>query len=115
MTHKERITIETLDAGQPRAYADTIHRVRVSFESNGYLDGDLLPSFMSEDAARRRLRAMQCGFTEKTRADSDWFDTHLDWLRPIDAKTANDVIPHGDPNQTVASIWEFHTTSAYTD
>ncbi len=116
MARTERYTIETLASGQPRPYADTIRHVRVTFESNGWQGGgELIPSFMSEDGARNRLRGMLCGFTDKTAKDCDWFETRLDWLRPVDGKPASEAIPSGDPKQVVASTWEFHTTSPFTD
>lgn len=116
MAHKERYTVETLASGQPRPYADTIRHVRVSFESTPWNGGDeLQPAFMSEEAARRRLQHTACGFTPKTASEVQWFDTRLDWLKPIDGKAASEVISGGNPKQIVASVWEFHTTSPYTD
>lgn len=115
MGQTERYTVETLASGQPRPYADTIHHVRVTFESNGWKDGsEVGPSFMNEAAVRRRLVGLTCGFVEKTKKEADWFDTRLDWLKPIDGKPASAVILSGDPNQIIASVWEFHTTSPYT-
>lgn len=116
--NKHRFTIETLASGQPRPYADTIHHVRVTFESVPWnaKDGELQPSFMNEEAARRLLdKIPYAGFTAKTRAEVDWFDTRLDWLKPMDGKPASEVIAHGDPKQICASIWEFHTTTPFTD
>lgn len=114
---KRRYTVETLAAGQPRPYADSIHHVRVTFEWNGWAedDAELEPNFISEDAARRQLLTLSCGFLEKTKVEAHWADTRLDWLKPIGGKPASEVIPHGDPNQICASVWEFHTTSPYTD
>jgi len=114
---KERITIETLASGQSRAYADTIRHVRVSFERVPWNkpDGELEPAFMSEEAVRRRLPGLGCGFTAKSRSEVEWVDTRLDWLKSMDGKPASEVIPHGDPNQMCGSIWEFHTTTPSTD
>jgi len=114
---KQRVTTEILASGQPRPYADTINHVRVSFESVPWdsKSGELEPSFMSEEVARQRLLYSGCGFTEKMKADVEWYATRLDWLKPIDGKPASELIPHGDPSQICASVWEFHTTSPYTD
>lgn len=113
-----RITVETVAAGQPRPYADSMHHVRVFFEYVPWNDngGDFQPNFISEASARERLRG-QYGFTERKRGDEDcdWFSTRLDWIKPIDAKSAADVIPLGNPNQVVAATWEFHTTTPFTD
>lgn len=116
---KHRFTVEVLASGQPRAYADTICHVRVSFENVPWnsKDGELVPSHMSEEAARGLLEKMPyAGFTSKTKGPGcEWWEKRLDWLKPIDGKPASEVIPHGDPKQICASVWEFHVTSPYTD
>ena len=115
---KQRFTVEVLASGQPRAYADTIHHVRVTFENTNWMkpNGDLEPMYLTDETARQLIKAIpHTGFTEKTQKDSEWWQTRLDWLKAIDAKPSSDVIPYGDPKQTVASVWEFHTTSPYTD
>lgn len=115
---KQRFTVEVLASGQPRAYADTIHHVRVTFETSNWLkaNGDLEPMYMTEERAREMIKALPLtGWVEKTKKDCEWWETRLDWLKPIDAKLSSDVIPYGDPKQTVANIWEFHTTSPFTD
>ena len=73
------------------------------------------PWYMTEEIVRERPPGLLCGFTSKTKADCDWFETRLDWLRPINPVTADGLIPHGDPKQALSSVWEFHTTSPYTD
>lgn len=117
LTQARRYTVETLAAGQPRPYADTIRHVRVTFEHVSWdkPSGGLQPNFTSEEAVRRCLPGLLCGFTEKTRADVEWFETRLDWLKPIDGKPASEVIHGGDPKQICASVWEFHTTTPFTD
>ena len=116
---KHRFTVETLASGQLRPYADTIHHVRVTFEHVPWnsKSGELEPWFMGEDAVRGDLEMMPlAGFTSKTRGDVySWSDTYLEWLKPIDGKPASEVIPHGDPKQICASVWEFRTVSPYTD
>lgn len=101
-----RYTVTTLAAGQPRPYADSRHHMRVAFEWQGMEgfsnpDAPFVPSDgMSEAAVRLILPGLQCGFTPKTAKDEDcqWFDTRLDWLK-----------------QVSPGVWEFHTTSPYTD
>jgi hypothetical protein len=102
---KDRITIETLAAGQPRPYADTVRHVRVTFEwqgMEGYKDKDapFVPRDKFSEETVRRMLAGVAGFTAKTAKDPDcnWFDTRLDWLK-----------------STGPGVWEFHTTSPYTD
>lgn len=115
MSFIQRYTVETIQNGQPRPYADTVRHVRVSFERGGPSPKQIEPAFMQEAVVRSFLKTLMCGFTEKSKDEVDWFETRLDWLRPMDGKPASEVIPHGDPNQTVASVWEFHTTSPFTD
>ena len=102
-----RITVQTLAAGQPRAYADTIRHVRVFFEWVPYTIGAHWEAndIQNIEMVREYLKGLCCGFTDfeyppKDRAPTmeDHFRTRLDWLR-----------------HTGVGVWEFHTTSAYTD
>lgn len=106
---KKRVTTEVLASGQPRPYADSRYHVRVTFEWNGWRDpnAEFEPQYLSEKIVRERLLKMQVGFVENTRDESQWYDTRLDWLKPID--------PRDNGGVTVASVWEFHTTTPYTD
>ena len=101
-----RFTVRTLSAGQPRPYADSRRHVRVLFEHVPY-SGECVwtPHNIAEDYVRKRLLGLGCGFTEFTyppkdreAGAGDYFTTRLDWLR-----------------NTSPGVWEFHTTSAYTD
>lgn len=117
----ERITVETLQSGQPEPYADHILRKRVSFEADTYKSrGTIAPRRMDEPSARLNLLRIQCGFTLLRRADKgpsmdDHFKPHLDWLKPIDGIPASEAIEGGDPNQVVASVWEFQVSTPFTD
>jgi hypothetical protein len=101
-----RWTVETIASGQPRAYADTICHVRVTFEWVQYWDNPdkkWMPNDLPEEKVRSLLKGFQCGFTEfdynsSPKSIDDYFRTRLDWLKRV-----------GD------GVWEFHTTSAYTD
>lgn len=106
-----RYTVETLKAGQARPYADDVCHVCVTFEWVPYrdrADGDV-PTFepcdgWSEETASRWLKQLSCGFTDykydaKTDGSMDaYFRTRLDWLREV-----------------APGVWEFQTTSAFTD
>ena len=102
----ERYTVETLASGQPRAYADTIRHVRVAFEKREDWRGstEWQPATPTEAQVRETLKALRCGFTEFVRPTGrpmtmeEVFTTRLDWLR-----------------QTSPGVWEFHTTSEFTD
>lgn len=101
MTH--RIRIETLAAGQPRPYADTIHHVRVTFDwffawlgNKDDPRSEWRPCSWKEEDVRAVLKALRCGFPIKE--PETWSDTKLDWLKEVSP-----------------GVWEFHTTSAYTD
>lgn len=101
-----RQTVTTLACGQPRPYADTIRHVRVVFEHVPYTGPlEWQPDNPSEERVRDTLRGMYCGFTEfvyppadRKPTAGDYFTTRLDWLR-----------------NTAPGVWEFHTTSAFTD
>lgn len=104
-----RYTVETLAAGQPRAYADTIHHVRVTFEWVPYKKREPgeEPTFepvlnWTEEGVSKHLKGLMCGFTDfkcpPSPSMDDYFRTRLDWLKEVSP-----------------GVWEFHTTSAYTD
>jgi len=104
-----RYTVETLAAGQPRPYADDIHHVRVTFEWVPYKKREPDEAFEfepapcnNEELVRARLRGLGCGFTDfvcpRNPSMDEHFRTRLDWLKQVE--------PH---------VWEFHTTSPYTD
>jgi hypothetical protein len=104
-----RYTVETLAAGQPRAYADTVHHVRVTFEWIPYKkrepgeEPQFEPSTLKEEHVRRALLGLQCGFTEfdynkAEKSMDNYFKTRLDWLIEVSP-----------------GVWEFHTTSKFTD
>jgi hypothetical protein len=117
----ERYTIETLQSGQPRAYADTVHVVRVTFEWTGaFANEPLGPNWMSEEAARNRLKTLPCGFMDTKRADAGFLGNYLEYLRPVDPKTAKEVVaeqrfPLYAPDAILASTWEFKVVSPFTD
>lgn len=101
-----RFTIETIAAGQPRAYADTINHVRVFLEHVPYGgDGEWQPNAnLAVEPVKKILAGLQCGFTDFTyppkdreATTADYFASRLDWIR-----------------STAPGVWEFHTTSAYT-
>lgn len=106
---KTRYTVEVLASGQPRPYADSRQHVRVIFEIVSYKTGEWEPWDIKQEAIiRERLLGLKCGFVEfrypkdcadpKKPSASEYFKTRLDWLK-----------------QTAPGVWEFHTTSAYTD
>lgn len=105
-----RYTVQTLAYGQPRPYADAINHTRVTFEWVPYKNREPgeEPTFepcagWSEDAAKRHLKNLCCGFTDfdyrSAPATMDnHFRTRLDWLREV-----------------APGVWEFHTTEPFTD
>lgn len=114
---KRRITIETLRSGQPRAYADSEHVVRVTFEHTPWNDqsGEFAPDYKQESYVREELASLRTGFTPKSRSEAGYLASYLDYLRPVDPKTADELIPGGDPSQTLGSVWEFRVVSPFTD
>lgn len=99
-----RIEFEVLASGQPRPYADSVFHARVTFTnktSYGPNAGEYVPSLFfdnsdQEDKLRQLLRAVPFGFTDSP--PENWASTRLDWLR-------NDA----------PGVWEYHTTSPFTD
>jgi hypothetical protein len=104
---KYRYTVETLKAGQPRPYADTIAHVRVTMEVmqtwRGSTEWEPNPATNTE-WVYPILKGLCCGFTDfvydpKTMPSQDaYFRTRLDWCKMVEP-----------------GVWEFHTTSAFTD
>lgn len=105
---KERTTVEHLYSGQPRPYADSRHGVQVTFEVTDYKTGEFIPWDLQEEAVRKRLLGMNCGFTEFTYPPklpegekptaSDYFRSRLDFLRKVSP-----------------GVWVFQVTDAFTD
>lgn len=100
---KRRITVDTLKAGQPRPYADTITHVRVTFEWQGVAgfsdkDAPYVPQdkFWNEARVRETLPGLCCGFPSKP--PEGWWSTRLDWLKEVSP-----------------GVWEFHATTPFTD
>lgn len=113
-----RYTVELLASGQPRAYADSEYHVRIIFEWNGWNSKEpgFVPCYVSEESARLFAKALPAsGYTDKVAKDCEWYETRLDWFKAMDPKPASEIILHGDPKQVLGSVWEFHTTSPYTD
>jgi hypothetical protein len=92
---KRRITIETLAAGQPRPYADSLLHVRVTLEQDWNGKG-YIPEKWSKEDVIQRLTVLNCGFP--TKPPENWASPHLSWLKEISP-----------------GIWEFLVTEAYTD
>lgn len=102
-----RITWDTLESGQPRAYADSRTVVRVRFEIE-LSTGWTLSKYVKEDYVRKVLKVLHCGFTEfrypqdcenpAKPSPGEYFTTRLEYLKEIEP-----------------GVWEFKTTSAFTD
>lgn len=93
---KQRITIETLAAGQPGPYADHKLHVRVTFELSYKTTGEWEPWNIWDDAeVRALLKTAKCGFTDDPPAD--WASPKLERLW-----------------KSAPGVWEFIITEAYT-
>jgi hypothetical protein len=105
-----RYTVQVIACGQPRAYADTINHVRVTFEWVPYKRREPNEELAfepwtgaTEEAVGRRLKGLCCGFTDfdprtAPKTIDNHFRTRLDWLCEV-----------------APGVWEFHTTDPYTD
>lgn len=100
---KTRITIEVLASGQPRPYADSQTHVRVTFEwwhSWAGNDADSRSKWTAckwpEADIRACLKTLKCGFTDAE--PKCWADTRLNYLKEVQP-----------------GVWEFHTTTPFTD
>ncbi len=120
---KKRYTVETLAAGQPRAYADSVYHVRVTVEETDpmkvrHTDADWVPVYYNEENIQPLLERLQCGFMRK-HTPKHGLEIRLDWLKPIDPFKIGDPNPPlrvwGKAGELVSHIWEFHVTSPFTD
>lgn len=94
-----RITYETLAAGQPRPYADSVYRYRVTFERQWKTNEfELRPWEISRDVAIRELSRLPIGFIPPDQKPEGWWSSRLDYLTEISP-----------------GVWEFQTHSPYTD
>lgn len=102
---KYRIEHECLASGQPRPYADSINRVRVTFLWQGIPgyknpDAPFVPDPSYSDAHKGRvetaLKGMMVGYTDTP--PEGWWSTRLEYLK-----------------MTAPSVWEFQTRDPYTD
>lgn len=99
-----RYTIQTLQAGQPRPYGPHVLRVRVTFEwSYQNEEGGWQKRCVREEYVRSKLPGLECGFTDYANAERDpsmaaHFRAKLDWLKEIEP-----------------GVWEFQTTTPFTD
>ncbi len=99
-----RYTVETLASGQPRPYADSRTHVRLTIEVFFAWLGDPKDERShwkpaqgwTEEQIKGLLRQMKVGFPDDV--PRDWADAKLQWLK-----------------ETAPGIWEFYSTSAYTD
>lgn len=95
MGDKWRIEVEVLVLGQSDEYRNITNHVRITFEQNH--KGIWKPSTgWSDFMVRSILRGIPCGFTDEP--PRDWASTRLDWLK-----------------NTAPGVWEFHTTTPFTD
>ena len=101
---KQRVTWEILASGQPRPYADSIHRVRVTFEHEGSFDlppgewaATKMYSGQYEERVREILRVLPVGFTDNMKP-KEWWTTRLNYLKEVSP-----------------GVWEFQTTTPFTD
>lgn len=113
-----RYTLKTIRSGQPRAYADSERVVQIHLENDDWRNpGTLKPMYVDESRAKEIARQLPLSGFIKTLSHErgHGLESYLDYFRPLDATTSDKIIPHGDPKQTVASIWEFRVVSPFTD
>jgi hypothetical protein len=99
-----RYLVEVLQSGQSRAYADTTRHVRLTIDTFFAWLGDPKDErshwkpndSWKDEEIRALLKLLKCGFTDAV--PENWASTRLDWIK-----------------KTAPGVWEFHTTSAYTD
>lgn len=111
-----RVTTTTIRSGQPRAYADSERVCRLTFEVAAWNDpNDWRQVLVTEKVARETAEALPIGFTSKKRNEVDWFDSHLDYFRPIDPKRRNHFGAEDETAEPQASVWEFRVVTPFTD
>lgn len=86
VTHmsKARYTVETLQAGQPRAYADSVYHYRVTIEWQGLegyknKDAPFKLHDWSPDIVKSKLRSL----THNWKDDPKWWEPKLDYIKRI--------------------------------
>lgn len=94
-----RYTVEMLASGQPRAYADTIHKFRVSVEWVPYKNPQIEewePNELSPALIDKAAKALGYPWEEKGQGD---------WASPrLHSKT-----------KIAPGVWEYTVVEAYTD
>jgi len=113
-----RITLTTIASGQPRPYADSRLIVQIKFEVFFAWLGDpnhekskWKPDIhWTKEEVGKALEALKCGFPGLDTTPANWAAPHLQYLKEI--KEDRTPVVAGDQH---TGIWEFHTTSAYTD
>jgi hypothetical protein len=94
-----------LRSGQPQAYADTECVAIIEFAFIPYAGPlEWKQELVNEERVRAIAPHLMLGFTNKKRNEGDWWDTYLDYLRPLEAD-----------DKGFASAWEFRTVTCYTD
>ena len=111
---KYRQTVEVVKAGQRESYQDTEMIVQVTFERTDS-NNIFAPDYISKDIALIRLHKVAFFTDHKKDGDKEPFRTYLDYVRPIDKITADQLVEQGDPNVVLHSIWEFRVVTPFTD
>jgi hypothetical protein len=80
---KTVITIEHLEAGQRRPYADTKHRAIIRAERHGVLtDGKIIPAYLDEDEIKQLTNI----FVRKFIENGEWYESRLEIIQPKNPK-----------------------------
>lgn len=96
------ITIETIQSGQPRAYADSFYEFKVHFTDDAAKPRDLSRTYVASI-----LKAICHTWQDKP---DNWASPHLNFLVPIKGTEAK-----WKGSEDAASGWHMLVTEAYTD
>lgn len=125
---QERITVNYIASGQPRAYADSRQITRVQFERTPSMwspawpsevkpeDIPWEPNYMNAKFAEDKLRRMGfLGTTPWKKDTKHGLDSYIEYIKPINPKKGGEVLKWGDPNEDVGDVWEFYIVQPFCD
>jgi len=82
-----RIEVEWIQAGQPRAYADSVYEAKISFmQKNAIRQGEVTKRYVTEDEAKKIAQMFVRPFHEGS--DRAWHHAKLAVCAMLDAKKA---------------------------
>lgn len=124
----ERITINNIASGQPRAYADSRTITRVQWEHTPMQwapydttkvkpeDIPWEPYYLPLSIAEIRLRRLGLLGTVMWRKDTTHgLESYIAHIKPINPKKGFEVKHWGPPDEELSDVWELYIVQPFTD